>query len=76
MESGWALVREIINGHRMRNPEFFPKFLREIITKCWQTDPKERPTLLKLTQIFEKFMESLVSFDYLNMNSSANENIQ
>ena len=35
---------------------------------CWQKDPKERPTFSELAEIIEKQIESVVGFDYLNMN--------
>ncbi len=35
---------------------------------CWQKDPKERQTFSELAEIIEKQIESVVGFDYLNMN--------
>jgi hypothetical protein len=67
MENCWELVREIQNGHRMGKPEFLPNFLEEIMTNCWQNDPKERSTFSQITDLIEKYIESLVKFDYLNI---------
>ena len=69
MEIGWALVREIQNGHRMEKPKFSPNFFGEIMKNCWQKDPKERPTFSHLAEM----MDSLVSLDYLNMNEPTGE---
>jgi hypothetical protein len=51
----------------MGKPEFLPNFLEEIMTNCWQNDPKERSTFSQITDLIEKYIESLVKFDYLNI---------
>ena len=73
MEIGWALVREIQNGHRMEKPKFSPNFFGEMMKKCWHIDPKERPTFAQLAEIIEKYIESLVSLDYMNGLESEND---
>lgn len=73
MENGWALVREIQNGHRMEKPEYSPNFFGDIMKKCWQLDPKERPTFSQLSEMVEKYIESLVSLDYMNGLESEND---
>ncbi len=73
MNNGWALLRDIQNGHRMEKPKFAPNFFGEIMKKCWQLDPKERPTFSQLAEMIEKHMDSLVSLDYLNMNEPTGE---
>jgi hypothetical protein len=73
MDNGWALVRDIQNGHRMEKPKYSPNFFGEIMKKCWQLDPKERPTFYQLAAMVEKYIESLVGFDYFNMNEPTGE---
>jgi hypothetical protein len=73
MENGWALVTEIQNGHRMEKPEYSPNLLGDIMKQCWHIDPKERPTFSQLTEIIEKYIVSLVSFDYINGLESEND---
>ncbi|XP_046462720.1 fibroblast growth factor receptor 4-like [Daphnia pulex] len=73
MENGWALVTEIQNGHRMEKPEYSPNLLGDIMKQCWHIDPKERPTFSQLTEIIEKYIVSLVSYDYINGLESEND---
>jgi hypothetical protein len=73
MENGWALVRDIQNGHRMEKPKYSPNFFGEIMKKCWHIDPKERPTFPQLAEIIEKYIESLVGLDYMNGLESEND---
>ena len=68
MENGWALLRELQKGQRMEKPEYAPNFIGEMLTNCWQKDPKKRPTFSESAEIIEKQIESVVGFDYLNMN--------
>jgi hypothetical protein len=44
MENGWALLKDIQNGHRMEKPEYSPNLLGDIMKQCWHINPKERPT--------------------------------
>jgi hypothetical protein len=73
MGNGWALVRDIQNGHRMGKPEYSPNFFGDIMKKCWYINPKERPTFYQLAEIIEKYIESLVGLDYMNGLESEND---
>jgi hypothetical protein len=73
MEIGWALVREIQNGHRMEKPEYSPNFFGKIMKKCWHMNPKERLSFSQLAEIIEKYIESLVGLDYMNGLESEND---
>jgi hypothetical protein len=73
MDNGWALLRDIQNGHRLGKPKYSPNFYGEIMKNCWLKDPKERPTFSHLAEMIEKHMDSLVSLDYLNMNEPTGE---
>ncbi|EFX73259.1 hypothetical protein DAPPUDRAFT_58171, partial [Daphnia pulex] len=73
MENGWALVRELLSGHRMEKPEYSPNFMGEMMKSCWKVNPKERPTFSQLSGTIEKYIEISVTSDYLNMNDPAKE---
>lgn len=73
MGSGWALLREIINGYRMEKPKFSPNFIGEMMKNCWQKEPTDRPTFSQLAEVIEKQIESVVGFDYFNMNEPINK---
>jgi hypothetical protein len=57
----------------MEKPEYSPNFFGDIMEKCWQKDPKERPTFSQLAEIIEKYIESLVGLDYMNGLESEND---
>jgi hypothetical protein len=49
----------------------FSKFIRANYEKLLEEISKERPTFSHLAEMIEKYIESLVSIDYLNMNFSS-----
>ena len=74
MENGVLLVTQIKNGYRMAKPEFAPNFVGEMMKNCWQKEPKERPTFSQMADVIVKQIESVVGFDYLNLNGAMSEN--
>ncbi|XP_075553638.1 hepatocyte growth factor receptor-like [Dermacentor variabilis] len=44
----WDIVDFLKQGRRMRQPSFCPDELYDIMLKCWQEDPKRRPSFAKL----------------------------
>jgi hypothetical protein len=40
----------------------------------WHINPKERPTFYQLAEMVEKYIESLVGFDYFNRNEPKRAN--
>ena len=74
MENGFLLATQILNGYRMSKPEYAPIFIGEMMSNCWQKEPKDRPTFSQMADIIEKEIESVVGIDYLNLNGVDNEN--
>ena len=69
MENGWALLRELQKGQRMEKPEYAPNFIGEMMSNCWQKEPKDRRTFSQMADVIEKEIESVVlAIDYLNLN--------
>jgi hypothetical protein len=75
MENGFLLVTQILNGYRMPKPEFAPNFIGEMMSNCWQKEPKDRPTFSQMADVIEKEIESVVGIDYLNLNGTGIENL-
>jgi hypothetical protein len=69
--NGRELMEAIQNGYRMTPPEYSPNFFGQIMKNCWEKDPKQRPRFSQLSEMMEKYVESFVSIDYLNINSSS-----
>jgi hypothetical protein len=74
MDNGWAFVRDIQNGYWMEKPEYSPSFFGDIMKSFWHINPKERPTFYQLAEMVEKYIESLVGFDYFNRNEPKRAN--
>jgi hypothetical protein len=64
-------MEDIQNGYRMTPPEYSQNFFGRIMKYCWKKVPKKTPTFSHLAEMIEKYIESLVSIDYLNMNFSS-----
>ncbi|KZS14552.1 Uncharacterized protein APZ42_019921 [Daphnia magna] len=59
MDAGHQLIKEIQKGYRMEKPEYAPNLFGEIMTNCWKSDPKERPTFSQLREIISQHMTDL-----------------
>lgn len=69
--NGRVIMEDIQNGHRMKPPGYSPNFFGQIMRNFWEEDPKQRPRFSQLSDMIEKYVESFVSIDYLNINSSS-----
>ncbi|KAI9559290.1 hypothetical protein GHT06_016079 [Daphnia sinensis] len=69
MEAGHLLIKTIQQGYRMEKPDNAPNFFGEILSNCWKTDPKDRPTFSQLEATICSHMESSISSNYLNLNA-------
>ena len=47
------LLERLTKGERMTRPAHCPDEVFQILSKCWNFDPLERPTFEKLTDWFE-----------------------
>ncbi|RGB23038.1 kinase-like domain-containing protein [Rhizophagus diaphanus] len=57
------LARSIVEGNRPGCPLFTPPFLYEIVKKCWELDPNNRPTSEEINKRFE-ILESAIHDDF------------
>ncbi len=69
IDVGHQLTRAIQNGYRMEKPNYAPNAFGEIMTDCWKTDPKTRPTFNQLVGTICSELESSVGTNYLNFNN-------
>ncbi len=70
MGGGHQLIKSIQNGYRMEKPNNAPNLFGEMMTNCWQTDPKLRPTFSQIEEIICGHLESTMNSSYLNLNAS------
>lgn len=50
------LSYKVINGYRLKIPEYIPQCYKDLIEKCWLTDPNQRP-------LFDEIVEDIKSND-------------
>jgi serine/threonine-protein kinase len=50
------IVAVAINGQRPRLPPDFPPPLRAVVERCWQQDPRSRPSALDLVDAFDELI--------------------
>ncbi|XP_033109429.1 uncharacterized protein LOC117110746 [Anneissia japonica] len=60
-----ALVEMLESGKRMSQPEHCPDAVYSIMMKCWDANPRKRPTFTKLIAEFDKLIGAESASDYL-----------
>lgn len=66
IEDKSQFINKIINGTRPQFLQDIPYFLKEIILKCWNADPSNRPTIDELENIL--LQNSIYEFQYYNFS--------
>ncbi|XP_042898264.1 insulin-like peptide receptor isoform X1 [Parasteatoda tepidariorum] len=54
------VLKFVIAGNTMDRPEDCPDLLFEVMTMCWNKNPKARPTFLELVEMFLPHVENIV----------------
>ncbi|RIA84489.1 kinase-like domain-containing protein [Glomus cerebriforme] len=68
------ITNEIINGVRPKFLHNVPYFLKELIFKCWNTNPCNRPTINELENIL--LQNSIYEFQYYNFSLDDKQELQ
>ncbi|RGB31465.1 kinase-like domain-containing protein [Rhizophagus diaphanus] len=74
IEDKSQLINKIINGARPQFLQDIPYFLRELILKCWDADPSNRPTIDELEKIL--LQNSIYEFQYYNFSLNDKQEFQ
>ena len=62
------LLRQLINGYSMEKPEYANNEIGQLMTDCWKTESKERPTFLQLEETLSRQLNASVNEYYLDLN--------
>lgn len=54
---GYQVVQKLDEGYRLPKPNNCPQQLYNIMQKCWNAEPKERPTFETLHWQLEDYIE-------------------
>ena len=55
----WLIPQFVIEGNRLDKPEGIPENYWELITKCWQHNPEDRPTFISILETIENWGEDI-----------------
>ena len=53
----------------MDKPNYAPKFIEGVMNKCWEKEPKDRPSFSQIEELISSNMESAVSSYYSNLDA-------
>ncbi len=59
------ILRQLLNGYRMDKPEYANNEIGRLMSNCWKTEPKERPTFHQLEEAFGRHFESSVNLSII-----------
>lgn len=62
------LIRLLLRGERLETPSLMPDHVSGIMAKCWENDPKKRPTFSLLEEELGSMLGDDVQNHYLKMN--------
>lgn len=57
----WDMLPYLRSGRRLPQPDSCPQFLFEIMWRCWDDDPDQRPSFSQLVQEIESETKKLVA---------------
>ena len=60
------VMKKVNAGYRLEKPEHCKRELYNIMVKCWEKEPKERPTFSDLVRDFEQLL--VKEMDYIDLN--------
>ena len=62
------LICLLRNGERLEKPSFMPNPVSQVMAKCWEIDPKKRPSFSQLVKELGSMLENDMQNQYLKMN--------
>jgi hypothetical protein len=62
------ILRQLLSGYRMDKPEYANNEIGQLMSNCWKTEPKERPTFHQLEEALGRQFDSSVKEYYLELN--------
>ena len=63
-----ALVRRIVEGHRMEKPRNAPNNIYSLMGSCWRLDPAKRPKFSDLEDFLAHPLEPAMRQRYVDLN--------
>ncbi|XP_068992235.1 platelet-derived growth factor receptor alpha-like [Neodiprion pinetum] len=63
------MCRKLAEGYRMEKPPYAPKSIYQMMLRCWNAEPSERPSFEKLTVNIAVLIEEHVKTFYLELGN-------
>jgi serine/threonine protein kinase len=54
-KSNASVIEEVAAGYRLPSPENCPEEVYQLMVKCWNADPNERPSFKEMAELVEKW---------------------
>ena len=51
-----AIIQKVLAGEREELPVYMPEFYRELITRCWQAVPEQRPPVAEILRLLQAYV--------------------
>ncbi|XP_050509274.1 vascular endothelial growth factor receptor 1-like [Diabrotica virgifera virgifera] len=68
MEADERLYYKLLDGYRLESPEYSPKEVYQIMTKCWLAKPVGRPSFGTITERIGALLEESLRKHYIDLN--------
>jgi len=63
------LYQKLIEGYRMKQPNYAIREIYNIMLQCWETEPASRPSFTNLVESIGNLLEESVKMYYINLNT-------
>ena len=63
------LIHFLRDGQRLEKPALSPELVGDLMARCWEKEPGDRPTFNELERALGSMLEADIKHNYLKMNN-------
>ena len=64
------LISQLISGYRLKEPDYMPNKISQLMTECWKVDPNARPSFQQLEDKLSDLLDVSVRSDFRNQSDN------
>jgi len=64
------LINQLISGYRLKEPDYMPNKISQLMTECWKVDPNGRPSFQQLEDKLSDLLDVSVRSDFRNQSDN------
>ncbi|XP_066998855.2 platelet-derived growth factor receptor alpha [Anabrus simplex] len=68
MQPNEEFYNKLVSGYRMKKPEYATDDIYQLMSKCWLTNPNDRPSFTHLAESMGSFLDSTIRNHYISLN--------